>query len=954
MIAEPQALVWLDHPAVHETQAQLDQLANTLARDALFVLTDAYRQYGAGVQTVMNHFAQEIKARETAWKRDEARALCDRLLTDLGILWEEFTAQQPEIMAQYLQAGVVTQLDGLDRLADGAPANLRLEMPEGYYAPHPTDQGRALRQRTLQRWAHRWLGRQTRTLPFQRILAYELRTVYLKNFHAYLQALGMATYGFSEETSRLLLEGFACLRGMMRTEAPDPGAGQATLDALFARYFAHLDQQTGAFGQYLEEFHRLFALRLGRDLLQPDIRTLVRRLPPDTDKLYARVRGFSQRWEQNQAGFHEYLHTNLDLLQVHNHLLWLYDGITDEMRLRCFEGPLAELRRVRENLRRLRQAVEAGEQPREQKLAFHTENILIFPDDRIVEGVTAHLKYVLERLPESVRLIRKQSREALAKGRGSSAERLPISLTETVTFLTETYFVAPLQEILDGLPRTFKQVYHQVQDAIRLISFNLTSDEGDANRPENHLESLLDRVDQQVAAAEERLCGIRADAEARLQHSLQETLGQLSAHRLVEQGEQLRRHIRGERRRQGIRRLGEDLRQRLRDRLGQVATLWGRTREDMRRAGFEAAHLHERNPFARLQNFLDRVSPRPAVLEQLPFYYKQLFTGQQTVGRTLLPNREREWARAQKAAERMRDRQGAGLLVVAEAMSGKTYFCEQVAEHLFEGEVVHLDPPAQGVRRSQDLTLAFQQALGRKGSLTQLLGATPPGTVFFIDDLECWWERHADGLTTMQRLFRTIQTYGHDYYFLVSCNQHAFRLLSQLFEIDAFFADTIHLSPFGPDNLRRALLTRHYSSGLGLTLNGVPEADIRRREKLALFHKFHQRTQGNIGHALRLWLAQIEEVADETVHLREPAPVEMPEIDRADWLIMLAQFVLHKRLHLDQIDRIFAVETRADLQERVHHLARAGLLREVQPECYVLNPYTYPHVVRQLQRCQIL
>ncbi|RMG70610.1 MAG: hypothetical protein D6722_08480, partial [Bacteroidetes bacterium] len=945
--------LWLDHPTVKETQSGLVHLGEVLTQDALFVLTDAYRQFGQGVALVATHFAGRIAKRDH-WDRDAVRTLSQELLQDLSTLWAEFTADQPDIMAQYLKAGVARHLEGLDRLIEGAPETLHLSMPEAYYAPHPTDSSRARRQRTLQRWARAWLGQKTRRFQYREILDYEVHTVYLKNFQAYLQAIGMSTYGFSEELSHLILTVFDCLQDMMRQGPEKRSEIQATMVSLFAHYQTHLTQQASGFERFLQEFHQLFVMRLGRDLVEPDIHNLIRRPPLEAEKLKTRIQSFASRWEQNQRGFHKYIAANLQLLSVHKHLRWLQDGINTEMEIRCFNGPLAALQRVRDNLKRLRQTIEQGEAVKDQKLPFRTEEILIFPDDRIVEGVMAHLKYVLEQLPETVRLIRKQSREALAKGEGAAAEHLTISLTETVNFLTETYFVAPLQETLSGLPRTFKRIYHQVQDAIRLISFNLGEDSPEAERTPDQLRALLDRVDNQIADAEERLCGIRADAEARLAHSLEETMHQLSAHRLVEQGEQLRRHIRGERRKQGIRRLGDDLRQRLQERVAQVASFWGRTREDMFRAGFEAAHLHERNPFARLQDFLDQVSPSKQVMTDLPFYYKQLFTGQQTVGRTLLPNREREWTRAEVAATRMHDRQGSGLLIVAEAMSGKTYFCEQVAENLFQGEVVRLEAPKGGARRSQDLTLAFQQALGQKGSLSQLIEGMEPGTVVFIDDLECWWERHAEGLAAMRRLFRTIQTYGNDYYFLVSCNRHAFRLLSQLFDIDAFFADTIHLSPFSPDNLRRALLTRHYSSGMSLTLNGIPEEDIRRREKLALFQKFHQRTRGNIGHALRLWLAQIQKVTEDTVHVAEPEYVEMPEIDRADWLIMLSQFVLHKRLYLDQIERIFAVETRSDLQERVHHLVRAGLLMEIMPQRYALNPYTYPHLIQQLQRCQII
>jgi hypothetical protein len=423
---------------------------------------------------------------------------------------------------------------------------------------------------------------------------------------------------------------------------------------------------------------------------------------------------------------------------------------------------------------------------------------------------------------------------------------------------------------------------------------------------------------------------------------------------VVREAESLRRHMRGEERLRGVRRLFSLLRQWLNRQRAYLSRFLGQKREDILLAEFEQTYKQNRNPYARLRDYIESASPRPEVMDHLPFYYKQLFSANPSLGSKSLANREREMALARSAVERMQEKIGGAILVLGEAFSGKTYFCESIAHHFFDKPIYRITPPAGGSTRVLDLTREFQQSLQAKGSLNQLVERAEAGSVFLLNDLELWWRRSQDGYQVLRRIHQLVDRYSTEYYFIMNCNTYAMQFLQRSSDIGSCFISTIQLSPFSADQLRDIVLTRHYSGGLEFELDDTPEKELKPSQLVHLFRRYRNISGGNVGVALHLWLSNIRTFRNEVISIQEPRDLSMAEIEKKDWLVLLSQFVLHKHLTLDQLKAIYRPLPQEKIESWLQDLLRAGLLIHFNKDILEINPYAYKEIIKQLKRRSLI
>jgi hypothetical protein len=74
---------------------------------------------------------------------------------------------------------------------------------------------------------------------------------------------------------------------------------------------------------------------------------------------------------------------------------------------------------------------------------------------------------------------------------------------------------------------------------------------------------------------------------------------------------------------------------------------------------------------------------------------------------------------------------------------------------------------------------------------------------------------------------------------------------------------------------------------------------------------------------------------------------------RPDTLIFLVQFILHKRLNYEKIQRIMFM-TPEQVKEKLMHLKRAAMITEPSPGVFMLNPNLHPFIRERLIEKELL
>jgi hypothetical protein len=233
------------------------------------------------------------------------------------------------------------------------------------------------------------------------------------------------------------------------------------------------------------------------------------------------------------------------------------------------------------------------------------------------------------------------------------------------------------------------------------------------------------------------------------------------------------------------------------------------------------------------------------------------------------------------------------------------------------------------------------------GSIQEIMESLPQGSVIVINDLELWWERSMDGWDVIKLIIGLINDYSKSILFVMNTNPFAFALMNKMVNLQDSFISVIPLNPFDSREINEIIIRRHRSSGLKFVLQNKEEDEISGIKIASLFNKYFNYSEGNPGTALKAWLGNIIKVSQKKVFIRYPRIPNtsvLAELDK-DWEIVLVQLILHKRLTMERIKRIFFMDENK-AKEIISSLLRTGLIEEKRENLYIVNQYIEPHLIK--------
>ncbi len=263
-------------------------------------------------------------------------------------------------------------------------------------------------------------------------------------------------------------------------------------------------------------------------------------------------------------------------------------------------------------------------------------------------------------------------------------------------------------------------------------------------------------------------------------------------------------------------------------------------------------------------------------------------------------------------------------------------------------------PPTQGSIAIGEFNMALAKATQKDGDARQILSQLPKDSVLIINDLELFWERSAEGLKVLDLLLDLIDEFGHRILFIVNMNPHAFKLINQMVHFSDRFIEVIGMMPFDANELKDLVLKRHRSSRLAFSF--LPAGGELNQVQIAnLFNSYFNYSHGNPGTALHGWLSNIEKVSKDSLKICKP---EDPSLDvletlNEDWTMMLTQFVLHKRMTEEKVNRVIQWPEE-EVKRFVLAMLRSGILIEKTSGIYHIDPYVQPFVVEILKEREVL
>ncbi|MBX2799430.1 MAG: hypothetical protein KTR31_17275 [Myxococcales bacterium] len=914
------------------------------------------------VDDQFREFEGALAGKTKRWRARVFRRGPEQLLTSVTALLRTYQQEDVTRTLDTMERGIDRFLERLDALEDDMPRRVDVTRDLKDFAPHPDDPRWMARTKARRRWVA-YLSRgpvryAVRPGPLVRYTI-DARTLQLARTALYDAA--KHTMQVNEDLGRflhVLKESLASISAKASSEtldevflATERDRVRQHAEGLLRSHSGDSERQVLEILQSARDQQQEFADDLAVINLKRHVRHN-RRMPRDARYLPQELDDIPERWAQHHALWLGRAGIAVVVALVQMRLTVAIEELCAQVEQGLAQGVRSQCANLLAALEQFRGT--PGEPPVAEIEASPPVDG-DFDATQLVEDLHRVLQEATGEAPEALEVLREASLQQLVLDPFAEVEVVSVSLRRQLRFVIDGELVGPIQEILAEVPRAEQRASSTAEDVVRLMSFTVSDvDTTDQGQVESGLRPVLDSGIERIEAEVMRLAELSDSLQDRIRQRLEQVLDQTNAFAVQGTAEAFEAHGRrlGAADLSGLGRLTERVRA---EATNALVTLAYRRSAGVLLARRMSEPSPEESPVDGVLALVDDCTPAPEVLEALPSYYVQLFSGQSALHSAFWVGRIAELERIERGIAH--DAQGfhGAVLVTGDPGSGKTALCEVAIERFLQGRPVYrVSAPAGGACSLDVFRQTVQAELNAHGDLDDVFEGLPEGAVVLFANTELWWERTVRGLAVLDRLADLVERHSDRVLFFIEIGSAALQFLERFSAFGAGALARVECGPVDAETLKEIVALRHNSTGLRYSLAGRQEAEVSGWALAQLFTGHFDHSDGTVGAALHSWLAHVERVEGDSLVLDFPSTPVDDALDTMSmgWVGLLVQLVLHKELTVERLLRVTG-QPKAQLMRDLAALRRTGLVTQDR-SVLALEPRSQHLVLRSLRRRGVL
>ncbi len=552
--------------------------------------------------------------------------------------------------------------------------------------------------------------------------------------------------------------------------------------------------------------------------------------------------------------------------------------------------------------------------------------------------------------PEQVEIFEPEKLNTFENYQFLNIESSEISAKQLIDYLIKNKIEAPLIKSHESISPQISKSISALNDAKRLINFafDLQEQEGSSKLREEAIEDAKAKIEEELIVLKNLIHEIELDTE-----SLFNEISQLlSYYSFVKTASNLKQYIHQQKKLNRLDKIKAKINNwKLYLKAQQANLIYTKSKALVLRKQIE--EIHEiKSPVKELLDFTYQLSPNNKVMEQLPFYYKQLFRSSNIQYKDFWVGRTTEIQQAQAAFERYHSGYKGAIAVIGADGVGKSFFSYYISSISSATKIYNISPNYGKEASMADLTKAFQKTTEQSGSIEEILNRLEKNSVITLDNFELWNSPYQDKKLT-EYLKSLVKKNLKRFVFILNMHEINFQQIFTSSNHSDLFLDIIKLGNVDSRTLKEIVFTRHNTSGLELKMNNKLFMELSDLKLARLFNNIHRITNGNIEASLKLWLTAINKFEDEAIGISLPQ-IDVTKLDSLDIdsKIILKQFTIYKRLTIAGLASLIKEDTE-DVKQKIMYLERSGLLIKHKSH-YQQNTYTKYYVSQYLSQKGIL
>ncbi len=573
-------------------------------------------------------------------------------------------------------------------------------------------------------------------------------------------------------------------------------------------------------------------------------------------------------------------------------------------------------------------------------------------------GLYAEIGDLLNDIPDKMEVTAEHLGEKFKETAFSEAERLMVSLRKTVEYYVSTELIDFSNKKCLDAEQELKQHVASLKDMVRLLNFSLDNQGKDdaaseqADRDQQAL-TIIQSFSDKLIQEKQEIMQLAVIIEQAFSSGLKRSFDPLSSATINKTSMVVRKKSR-EAEQTGfsgsIQRQLQYLKELTRDRF--VDLLYSKSEGQLWISHLEQPEISFNKSNKDILAFAETITPNPAIIKELPFYYTSLFSGQSGTGDDFWVGMDAEIKVCIQALQRFKAGFQGTLLITGARTSGKSSLSKKVAERFFSLEHIHSVQAPQDCSADADLfTRKLLETLNaRNKRLEDVFRAMPAGKVIIIHDLGLWWERRPGGNAVVDTILNLIDRFSHKCLFIINVNSYAFNLIDKQTKLSSYALATVNCEAFDARELKEMIMLRHQAGGLKFQMHKKEESRMTAWDYARLFNRLFDQSGGNPGLAARLWLSSIKKISGKTIVIE---PVRLPDKRVFDLLIptqwfYIQQFLYNRRFTVEKLAKNLE-KTEAVVASDIRELTRAGILIERFEGVFALRPGLDHYLAEQLK-----
>jgi len=561
----------------------------------------------------------------------------------------------------------------------------------------------------------------------------------------------------------------------------------------------------------------------------------------------------------------------------------------------------------------------------------------------------------LSKMPGKLQLLKPGTGAHWQQDTLKNGNRQIVEVSRLLHFIVQNDLLSPLQRILRNLSQQTGEIQNEILEIVRLLKITLTVDHEE--QQEILLDGFFETQRKRIIDVQERIYNMVLSTNDKIDSTFNKVARQLSLATFMKTAENMRLLEKSK----DIRPVSNSLYEKVSQakdiaRRNLVKIWYDRSKRIVFADQTKALEMDENFPVQGFHKLLEAVSPQKMAGHFVPPYYQSLFLRKNNYFMDFWYGKPAEIDDAAKIIDRHNKGYNGALLVMGEHNSGKSFFVNYITHNfLHKRHIYSISPPFSGSASESEFIRILQKALENSDNTRRSLEQLPDKSVIIIEDLELWWEKTQKGLKVISLLTSLIERYGNKILFIVTANTHAFNSINHFVPLNSYLLGIINCKPFHAEELKNIIIQRHKAGNMQFVYQGKKESEMRSWDYARLFNIYFNYTHGNVGMSLQTWMANITRVDGETIYIKQPKRPDLSLLTKLhpDTLVLLVQFILHKRLNLEKLERIMFLPS-GQIKKRINILLRAAILVEPARGVYILNPALHAFIRERLLEKELL